>query len=92
MIRGFRHRGLRRLYERDDRSRLRADQVERIEEILGLLDVASSPRDLDISGLQLHRLRGDLKEYWSLTLSANWRIIFRVRDGEVWDVDLVDYH
>ena len=92
MIRSFRHRGLRRLYERDDRSRIGADQLARITLALADLDVASKPNDLDLPGYRLHPLRGDQKGLWSISISSNWRITFRFEDGDVYDANLVDYH
>ena len=92
MIRSFRHRGLKRLYEHGDESRLAPEQLRRIEDVLGRLDVAMSHRDLDLPGYRLHRLRGDLAGYWSVSLTSNWRIIFRFAEGDVFDVALVDYH
>ena len=92
MIRAFRHRGLKRLYERGDASRVRADQAERIALALADLDAAGKPSDLDLPGYRLHPLRGDLRGLWSISISANWRIVFRFEEGDVYDVDLVDYH
>ena len=92
MIRSFRHRGLRRLYERDDPSRIAADQLDRITLALADLDVASKPSDLNMPGYRLHRLRGDRRGLWSISISGNWRITFRLEDGDVYDVDLGDYH
>ena len=92
MVRSFRHRGLKRLYERGDRSRVRADQAGRLAVALADLDDARRPSDLDLPGYRLHPLKGDLKAFWSIAISGNWRIIFRFDDGDVYDVDLVDYH
>ncbi|MXY93318.1 MAG: Killer protein [Caldilineaceae bacterium SB0670_bin_27] len=92
MIRTFRHRGLRMLYARGDSSRVRADQAQRIALALADLDSASKPSDLDLPGYRLHPLKGNMRGYWSISISANWRIIFRFEDGDVYDVDLVDYH
>jgi toxin HigB-1 len=47
---------------------------------------------MDFLGLRLHPLTGDLKGFWSVTVSGNWRIIFRFDDANVVDADLVDYH
>ena len=92
MIKSFRHRGLQRLYERGDRSRIHATLVEKVETALGLLDVAETPEAVNLPGYRLHPLRGDLRGFWSIRVSGNWRIIFRFDDRDVCDVDLVDYH
>lgn len=92
MVRSFRHRGLKRLYERGDPSRVRADQAERIALALADLDSARTPSDLDLPGYRLHPLKGNLKGFWSISISGSWRIIFRFDDGDAYDVDLVDYH
>ena len=92
MIKTFRHRGLRRLYERDDPSRVGADLVNRIALALADLDEASKPGDLNMPGYRLHRLKGDLSGLWSMSISGNWRITFRLESGDAYDVDLVDYH
>lgn len=92
MIRSFRHRGLKRLYERDDRSGIRQDMVKTVEEILTVLNAAARPQSLNLPGYRLHRLTGDMKGYWSVTVRANWRIIFRFEHGDAHDVELIDYH
>ena len=92
MIRSFRHRGLKRLFEQGDPSKVRADQVERIALALSDLDDATVPQDLPMPGYRLHALKGDMKGYWSILVSANWRIVFRFDNGGALDVDLVDYH
>ncbi len=66
--------------------------VDTVEEILGLLDVAESPRDMGLPGYRLQPLKGDLKGLWSVTVSGNWRIMFRFEGTDVYDIDLVDYH
>ena len=92
MIRTFRHKGLKRLYQRGDSSKLRADQAQRIALALADLDDASEPADLDLPGYRLHPLKGDLKGFWSILISANWRIIFRFEESDAYNVDLIDYH
>ena len=92
MIRSFRHRGLKRMYERGEASRVGPDLADRVALALGDLDVASKPSDLDLPGYRLHRLKGRLKGYWSISISGNWRMIFRFEDGDVYNVDLIDYH
>ena len=92
MIQSFRHRGLQRLYERGDRSRINPTLVEKVETALGLHDVAETPEAVNLPGYRMHPLRGDLRGFWSIRVSGNWRIIFRFDDRDVCDVDLVDYH
>jgi len=91
MIRSFRHRGLKKLYAGDDR-RVSADQRQRIRDVLFHLDQAHAPTDLDLPGYRLHRLKGELRGLWSVTISGNWRLTFRFEEGDAFDVDLVDYH
>jgi proteic killer suppression protein len=92
MIIGFRHRGLKRLFEDGDRRRLPAAYVGKLERILARLDAAESADDMTVPGFGLHPLAGNLKGFWSVTVSRNWRVIFRFHDGNAADVDLVDYH
>ncbi len=92
MIRGFRHRGLKRFLERGDRSLIRPDLQDRVEVMLAQLDVAGSPEAMRIPNYRLHALKGDLRGYWSVTVKTNWRIIFRFEGEDVYDVELIDYH
>jgi proteic killer suppression protein len=93
VIRSFRHRGLRRLYDHADTRDLKQDQVRRIQRILSMLDGAGRLEDIDLlPGMHLHSLRGNLAGFWSVSVSGNWRIIFRFEEGSAQDVDLVDYH
>ena len=66
--------------------------ADRIEMILSRLDITEHIDDMDMHSFRLHPLKGDYKGFWSVTVRANWRIIFRFADGDVFDVDLVDYH
>lgn len=92
MIRGFKHRGLKRLYEHGDRSGIRPDLLEIVERILTVLDAAATPQALDLPRYRLHPLKGELKGFWSVTVRANWRIVFRFAGRDAVDVELIDYH
>jgi len=92
MIESFRHKGLRRLFENNDRRVVNPQHIEKIEIILGLLEVAEDIRDMNVPSFRLHRLSGDLKGFWAVTVRSNWRIIFRFENGRAVDVDLIDYH
>jgi proteic killer suppression protein len=92
MIVSIRHKGLKLLWTKNDPSKLPYDQIEKIRRILDLLDIAQVPGDMNFSGFGLHLLRGDLEDFWSVTVRANWRIIFQIRKGRVYLVDYLDYH
>ena len=83
---------MKRLYERGDRSKIRADLVDKVERILARLDQALVIDDMNLPGYRLHELKGDLKGFWSVSLSGNWRIIFRFENGKAYDVEMIDYH
>ena len=91
MIRKFKHAGLRRFWEHDDSRRLPPQFVDRLRSILTALDEAIDPTEMAAPGRHLHRLNGH-PGAWSVRVSANWRIVFRLEDGYAHDVDLVDYH
>ncbi|MGO9486582.1 MAG: type II toxin-antitoxin system RelE/ParE family toxin [Rhodomicrobium sp.] len=92
-IRSIRHKALSLLFHDDERRGLPADQVPRLRRILAALDAASGIEEMKAyPGWRLHALKGDLDGFWSLSVSGNWRLIFRFEDGDVFDVDLVDYH
>jgi len=90
--RSIKHRGLKRPFERDDRSGIRPDLADTVQEILTVLDDAATPQELNLPGYRLHPLKGDLKGFWSVTVRANWRIIFRFEGTDACDVELIDYH
>ena len=88
----IRHKGLRALHERDDAAGLSADVVPRLRRVLFRLQEATHPNDADAPGFRLHSLKGDSAGQWSVRVSGNWRVVFRFEDGEVVDVDLIDYN
>jgi proteic killer suppression protein len=92
VIKRFQHRGLKKLYEDDDRRGINAEHVEKVRRIPAHLKSAARPEDMDIPGFRLHPLKWHLAGFWSVTVRANWRIILRFEDGDVTDVDLIDYH
>ena len=60
--------------------------------MLSVLEAANVPSDLDLPGYRLHGLKGERKGFWSVAVSGNWRVTFRIDNGDVFDVDLADYH
>ena len=92
MIRSIRHKGLKRLHEDDDPRGVMAEHLVKLRDILARLDAARTASDMDMPGLRLHPLKGELKGFWAVTVRANWRVIFRFEDPDALDVDYVDYH
>jgi len=92
MIESFKHKGLKLLFEKEDPKKLPAQDIDRIENILAFLNRAHKPENMDLNSFRLHPLKGNRKGFWSVTVRTNWRIIFRFKDGDAYDVDLIDYH
>ena len=83
MIRSFRHKGLERMYERDDASKVPPDLRDRVDKALDDLNDARKPSDLKLPRYRLHPLKGSRKGYWSISVSGNWRVVFRFEGEEV---------
>ena len=92
MIRSFRHKGLKRLYQTGSHQGVRPEHVKRLKLILARLDASQAPRDMGLPGLNLHPLKGFYEGFWAVSVSGNWRIIFRFEDNSAVDVDYLDYH
>ena len=92
MIRTFRHKGLRQLFETGRSRAVAADLQRRLIRQLDFLNRAVSPADMNLPGFRLHELKGERKGTWSVTVSGNWRLTFTFSDGDAFDVDLEDYH
>jgi proteic killer suppression protein len=91
MIRTFRHKGLKRLFEQDDPSGVNPDHAAKLLNILATLHAAPTAAHMDLPGFRLHPLKGERKGLWAVTVRANWRVTFRFEDGAE-DVDYIDYH
>jgi proteic killer suppression protein len=92
VIRRFRHKGLATFFETGSKAGIQAQQAERLCLILGRLSAATSPRDMALPGLKLHRLGGDRQGTWAVSVSGNWRITFQFVGKDADAVDYEDYH
>ena len=92
MIRSFKSKALKRFFERGDESRIRADHRDVVRDILARLNASATPEDMDLPGFRLHPLKGEYAGLWAVTVRANWRVIFRFKEGDAVDVDYLDYH
>ena len=92
MIKSFKHKGLKKLFNTGSKQGILPEHASRLRIILARLDASSSPEDMNLPGLALHELKGTLKGFWSVSVSGNWRVIFRFENGNALDADYVDYH
>jgi len=92
-VQSIRHKGLRRLFEKGQARALPAASVDKLRDMLLAIHTAAAVDDIGlVPGWRLHPLKGNLAGYWSLTVTGNWRLIFRFEDGNAFDLDLLDYH
>ena len=92
MIVSFKHKGLRLFYEKGDSSRLPKPYVLKIRLILTALDAVSSEIDIKALGKNVHLLKGEYEGYWAISITPNYRIIFKFVYPDIIDVDWIDYH
>ena len=92
-VRSIAHKGLRRLYEENSSKGLSADTVDKLRKMLTFLDAMKNPKELRALPLwKAHILTGDRKGTWSLYVTRNRRLTFRIEDDEIIDVNFEDYH
>ena len=92
MIRSFRHKGLKRLFETGERRGVSSALADRLRRQLDVLNRARTTSDMNLPGYRLHRLKGDCADTWSVSVSGNWRVTFTFEGEDAFDVDLEDYH
>lgn len=92
MIKSFKHKGLKKFYQKGDSSGLEQSLVPRLKNRLSMLDAAKTIDFLNQQGYDLHELKGDRAETWSIKVSGNWRLTFIFENGDVYILNLEDYH
>ncbi len=92
MIKTFRHKGLQQYFEKGTKKAIHAAHIRKIRLILARLNVSGSPQDMGLPGLNLQRFKGEYKDFWAVSVSGNWRVIFRFDNQDAVDVDYLDYH
>ena len=92
-IRTFAHAGLRRLYQRDQARGLPPDAVDKLRKMLAFLqDMETEQEVRTMPGWRAHQLTGNREGTWSLRVTGNWRLTFRVEQGDLVEVNYEDYH
>ena len=92
MIRKFKHKGLKELFESGKAKGVNPQHVTRLRQIIALLETAETLEDMDLPGLKLHELQGQRKGTWAVNVSGNWRVTFKMQEGDAFDVNYEDYH
>lgn len=92
MIRTFRHKGLKELFEAGTSKSIPADMRKRIRRRLDVLDAAENVDGMNVPGWNLHPLKGKRAGDWAITVTGNYRITFQIEDRDVFSLDLEDYH
>ena len=92
VIRSFKHKWLQRFFLEGTKSGIQPPHAERLRLILGWMGASVEPKDMDLPGLKLHRLKGDRKDTWSVWVSGSWRITFAFDGEDAINIDYEDYH
>lgn len=92
MIISFKHKGLEIFFKTGNNKGVNSEHAAKIRRILEQLRRAKEIRDMDAPGYNLHQLKGDRQDVWSVTVRANWRITFKFKNGDAFILDYEDYH
>jgi len=92
VIQNFKHKGLKKLFGSRKATGVKPEHATRLRRILALLETAEIIEDMDLPGLNLHQLKGKMKGTWAVWVSGNWRVTFKLKNGDVFDVNYEDYH
>jgi toxin HigB-1 len=92
VIKRFVHKGLEELFYDGSKRGIQPKHAEKLTLILDRLSAASQVKDMAYPGSDLHPLKGRLKGFWAVSVSGNWRVIFRFEAGDAYEVGYVDYH
>jgi proteic killer suppression protein len=92
VIRSFKHRGLKALFEGRTAAHVSPGHIDKLRDILAVLHRSAKPQDMNLPGFRLHPLKGSMQGQYAVSVSGNWRVTFRFEDGDALDVDYLDYH
>lgn len=92
MIKCFAHKGVEKFFCTGSTAGIQAQHAVKLRLQLVMLDDVTTPEDMNAPGWRLHRLQGNLKGHWSVTVNGNWRLTFRFEGEDAFLVDYQDYH
>jgi len=93
VIKTWANRASQRFYAEGKSTPFRGFDVDAAQDLLAALDAAHRLQDLSpLKSVGLHKLKGDRAGQWAMTVNGRWRICFRFKDGDAYDVEITDYH
>jgi proteic killer suppression protein len=93
MIKSWGNSKSKRFYEQGKATKFRGMDIEAAEDLLASLDAATMLKDLSpLKSVGLHKLTGDRSGQWSMTVNGPWRVCFKFKGGDAYDVEITDYH
>lgn len=91
-IGSFKHKGLKLFFEKEDISGIQAKHQKKLKMQLAALDTAKVIKDMDLPGYDLHKLKGQRRNCWSIYVNGNWCITFEFEDDHAYIINYEDYH
>lgn len=92
MIKSFKHKGLRKYFEKGSTAGIQSTHSKKLKMQLAAIDTAQLIDDIDLPGYKLHALKGEREGIWSISVNGNWRLTFEFRDGNAYILNYEDYH
>ena len=92
MVKSWKHKGLKTFFDSGSTAGIKPQHAKRLKMLLQLLDVATTPKMLNLPGFRFHQLTGKKKGFYSVKVNGNWRLIFAFDKNDAIDVDYLDYH
>lgn len=92
MIKSWKHKGLKLFYETGNTAKIQKKHADKLHDILQVLDVTTAPEQMSLPGLDFHVLRGKLKGFYAVKVSANWRVVYAFEGQDAILIDYLDYH
>ncbi|AGP84361.1 type II toxin-antitoxin system RelE/ParE family toxin [Alteromonas mediterranea] len=92
MIKSFKHKGLKLLFEKGKTSGIQTKHAKKLRMQLAAIHTAQDIDDINLPGFSLHQLKGERSNIWSISVNGNWRVTFEFTDGNAYILNYEDYH
>jgi toxin HigB-1 len=92
MIKQFIHKGLEDFFHTENKAGIQSFHAKKLKKQLSALENSKIPKDMNFPGWDLHQLKGNLENHWSIKVSGNWRLTFAFEENDAILVDYQDYH